>query len=235
VQVDSKGAFDNLSHALSLKALRPHRGCTWILRYIERWLTAPLQYEDGRLEARTQGPAQGGVVSPLLLTLVLHDGFDRWMQRHSPQSPFARYADEGLAHCQTEAEAWAVKEAWRVRFAEGGLELHPDKTRIVYCQDDDRRGEYAHTPFDFLGSTCQARRSKTRWGKYFINFSPAVSTSAAKAMRQKTRRWGLQRRRDKSVEDLARMFNPILRGWLPYDGRCYQSALSPPFGHLDRV
>jgi RNA-directed DNA polymerase len=174
-------------------------------------------------------------VSPLLLNLVLHYVFDRWMQRHYPQHPFARYADDGLAHGKTEAEALTLKEALGVRFAACGLELHPDKTRIVYCKDDDRRGEYAHTKFDFLGYTFQARRSKNRGGKYFINFSPAVSNSAAKAMRQKTRSWGLQRRSDKSLEDLSRMFNPLLRGWINYYGRFYKSAMYSTFCHLDRV
>ena len=235
VKFDIKGAFDNLAHPLILKALRHHTECKWILLYIERWLTAPLAQADGRLEARTKGTAQGGVVSPVLLNLVLHYVFDRWMQRHHPQYPFERYADDGLAHCQTEAQVSALKAALVARFAECGLELHPDKTRIVYCKDDDRRGEYAHTKFDFLGYTFQARRSKNRWGKYFINFSPAVSTSAAKAMRQKTRSWGLQVRSDKSLEDLSRMFNPMLRGWVNYDGRFYKSALYPTLRHLDQV
>ncbi len=235
VKFDIKGAFDNLEHTLILKALRHHTDCKWILLYIERWLTAPLQYADGRVEARTKGTAQGGVVSPLLLNLVLHYVFDRWMSRHYPQHPFERYADDGLAHCQTETEACALKAALVARFAVCGLELHPDKTRIVYCQDDDRRGEYTHTKFDFLGYTFQARRSKNRWGKFFINFTPAVSKSAAKAMRQKTRSWGLQVRSDKSLEDLSRMFNPILRGWANYYGRFYKSAMYPTFRHLDRV
>jgi RNA-directed DNA polymerase len=165
VKFDIKGAFDKLSHTLILKALRHHTDCKWILLYSERWLTAPLHYEDGRREARTKGTAQGGVVSPVLLNLVLHYVFDRWMQRHYPQHPFERYADDGLAHCQTEAEACALKAALVARFAECGLELHPDKTQIVYGQDADRRGEYTHTKFDFLGYTFQARRSKNRWGK----------------------------------------------------------------------
>src|SRR5919198_3090446 len=120
-------------------------------------------------------------------------------------------------------------------FAECGLELHPEKTRIVYCKDDDRQGEYEHTKFDFLGYTFRARRSKNRWGKYFVNFSPAVSNSAGKAMRQRTRSWGLQERSDKSLEDLSRMFNPILRGWINYYGRFYKSAMTSTLRHLDRV
>lgn len=235
VKCDIKGAFDTLSHALILQALRHHTACKWILLYSERWLTAPLHHEDGRLAARTQGTAQGGVVSPVLLTLVLPYVFDRWRQHHYPHYPFERYADAGRAHGQTEAEALALKAALVARFAECGLELHPAKTRSIYCKDAGRQGEYEHTKFDFLGYTFRARRSKNRWGKYFINFSPAVSNSAGKAMRQKTRSWGLQERSDKSLEDLSRMFNPLLRGWVNYYGRFYKSAMYPTSRHLDQV
>jgi RNA-directed DNA polymerase len=235
VKFDIKGAFDNLSHELMMKAVRHHTACKWILLYCERWLTAPVQYADGRQEVRTKGTAQGGVVRPLLMNLVLHYVFDHWMQRHYPQYPFERYADDGLAHCQTEVQALALKAVLVERFAQCGLELHPMKTRIIYCKDDDRPGEYEHTKFDFLGYTFRARRSKNRWGKYFINFSPAVSNDAGKAMRRKTRSWGLQRRSDKSLEDLSRMFNPILRGWMNYYGRFYKSALIPTLRHVDRV
>ena len=235
VKFDIKGAFDNLSHALMMRAVRHHTACRWILLYCERWLTAPVQYDDGRQEVRTKGTAQGGVISPLLMNLVLHYVFDRWMQHHYPQYPFERYADDGLAHCQTEAQALALKAALVERFAECGLELHPTKTRIIYCKDDDRPGTYEHTRFDFLGYTFRARRSKNRWGKYFVNFSPAVSNDAGKAMRQKTRRWGLQNRSDKSLEDLSRMFNPILRGWMTYYGRFYKSAMTPTLRHMNRV
>ena len=120
------------------------------------------------------------------------------MPRQYPQYPFERHADEGLAHCQTEAHALALKAALGARFAEWDLELPPAQTRMVYGQDADRPGEYAHTKFDFWGYPFRARRSKTRWGQYFITFSPAVGTSAGKARRQKTRRGGLQERRDKS-------------------------------------
>ena len=141
VKFDIKGACDNLSPALIMQAVRHHTAGKWILLYSERWLTAPLQYADGRLEVRTKGTAQGGVVSPVLMKLVLHYVFDRWMQRQYPQYPVERYADDGLAHCQTEAQALALKAALVERFAQGGVELHPAKTRIIYCKDDDRPGE----------------------------------------------------------------------------------------------
>ena len=121
------------------------------------------------------------------------------------------------------------------RLQDCGLELHPEKTKIVYCKDDDRRRTYPNEKFDFLGYTFRPRRSKNRKGKFFINFSPAVSDKAAKAIRDEIRSWNLPKRSDKAIEDLSRMFNPIIRGWLQYYGRYYRSALYPPMRQLDRA
>ena len=157
------------------------------------------------------------------------------MERNYPNNPFERYADDVIAHCNSEVEANTLKEAIKQRLHECKLELHPEKTRIVYCKDDDRRGRYEHEKFDFLGYTFRARRSKNRHGKHFINFSPAVSNKAAKAMRQKMRTWRLQLRSDKSIEDLGRMFYSTINGWINYYGRYYKSALYPVFQHLNRL
>jgi RNA-directed DNA polymerase len=135
-------------------------------------------------------------------------------------------ADDAIVHCRTEAEAQEVRAAIAARFEECGLELHPEKTQIVYCKDGDRRRTYPNEKFDFLGYTFRPRRSKNRKGKFFINFSPAVSDKAVKAIRAEIRSWNLHLRSDKSIEDLSRMFNPIIRGWLQYYGRFYRSALS---------
>ena len=146
----------------------------------ERWLKAPVQLADGILVNPGKGTPQGGVISPLLANLFLHYGFDMWMRRKHPSIPLERYADDVVCHCQSEDQA---KELWRElkgRFSECGLELHPEKTKIVYCKDDDRRGNYPNESFDFLGYTFRARRSKNRWGEYFVNFSPAVSNQATK-------------------------------------------------------
>ena len=151
--------------------------------YIERWLKAPVQEEDGQLVPREKGTPQGGVISPLLANLFLHYAFDRWMAKQYPQMPFERYADDAIVHCRTEAEAQEVRAAIAARLQECGLELHPEKTKIVYCKDDDRRRTYPNEKFDFLGYTFRPRRSKNRQGKFFINFSPAVSDKAVKAIR----------------------------------------------------
>ena len=234
LDLDIKGFFDNLDHDLLMRAVCKHTDCSWMLLYIERWHKAPAQLADGTLVPRQKGTPQGGVISPLLANLFLHYAFDEWMRRTYPQNPFARYADDVVVHCQTESEAGALRQAIAGRLAQCKLELHPEKTKIVYCKDDDRRGNYLNEKFDFLGFTFRARRSKNRWGKYFINFSPAVSDRAAKTMRRTMRSWRLHLRSDKALDDLSRMFNPVLHGWINYYGNYYKSALYPIFRHLDR-
>ncbi len=130
-----------------------------------------------------------GVISPVLSNLFLHYVFDRWMERNHPQHPWARYADDAVTHCRTRENAENLLKQLHERFNECGLELHPDKTKIVYCKDDDRRAEHQEIKFDFLGYTFRPRRSKNRHGKFFINFTPGVSNKAAKAMRHKIRNW----------------------------------------------
>jgi RNA-directed DNA polymerase len=234
VDLDIKGFFDNLDQNLLMRAVKKHAKDQWLVLYIERWLKAPVQEEDGKLIPREKGTPQGGVISPLLANLFLHYAFDRWITVKYPHVPFERYADDAIVHCKTETEAQEVRAAIATRLGECGLELHPEKTRIVYCKDDDRRRRYPNEKFDFLGYTFQARRSKNRKGKFFINFSPAVSNKAAMAMRTEVRSWNLPQRSDKAIEDLSRMFNPIVRGWIRYYGRYYPSALYPTMRQLDR-
>src|SRR5215469_8402040 len=211
VDLDIRGFFDNIDHELMNRAVRKHAKEKWMVLYIERWLTAPMQEEDGQLVSRDKGTPQGGVVSPLLANLFLHYAFDLWMQRTFPQLRFERYADDVIVHCRTEKQAQEVRAAIARRMQECRLELHPDKTKIVYCKDDDRRERYAQEKFDFLGYTFRPRSSMSRKGKYFINFSPAISEKASKAIRRTIRDWKLHLRSDTSLEDLSRMFNPIIR------------------------
>jgi RNA-directed DNA polymerase len=138
------------------------------------------------------------------------------MDRNAPQLPWVRYADDGLVHCRSQKEAEKLLQRLKERFAECGLELHPDKTRIVYCKDDDRKGPYGETSFDFLGYTFRPRRAKNKYGKYFVNFLPAISDESAKELRSEIHDWRMHLKSDKSIEDLSRMFNPIIRGWINY-------------------
>ena len=233
IDLDIRGFFDNLDHALVMRAVEKYTQCRWILLYVKRWLKAAVQQEDGTLAPRTKGTPQGGVISPLLANVFLHLAFDEWMHKTQPDVPFERYADDIVAHCRTEVQAKRVLESIRRRLEHCRLELHPDKTKLVYCRDDDRRGRYPHEKFDFLGYTFRPRRSRNRWGKYFVNFSPAVSNDAAKRMRQELRSWRIHLRSDKAIDDLARMWNPILRGWIQYYGHFYKSALYPILRHFN--
>ena len=235
VDLDIKGFFDNLDHKRLMKLLRKHTDREWIHLYVERWLKAPAQSRDGTLFNRNIGTPQGGVISPLLANLFLHYAFDEWMRRNYSSILFERYADDIIVHCRSEKQARWIKAMIEKRLVQFELELHPEKTRIVYCKDDDRKGSYPNEKFDFLGFTFRPRRSKNRWGKHFINFSPAVSRKAVKSMHQTMRDWHLHLRSDKTLEDLSRMFNPILQGWINYYGSYYKSALYPVFCHLDHI
>ena len=167
-----------------------------------------MQEENGRLVPREKGTPQGGVISPLLANLFLHYAFDRWLTKRYPQLSFERYADDAIVHCRTERQAQEVRAAIAARLRDCGLELHPEKTKIVYCKDEDRRRTYPNEKFDFLGYTFRPRRSKNRFEKYFINFSPAVSDKAVKAIRAEIRSWKLHLRSDKSIEDLSTDVQP---------------------------
>jgi RNA-directed DNA polymerase len=234
IDLDIKGFFDNLDQNLLLLAVRKHAPEPWIVLYIERWLKAPRQEEDGRLVPREKGTPQGGVISPLLANLFLHYALDRWLAENYPQVPFERYADDAIVHCRTERQAQEMRKAIAERLRSCGLELHPEKTKIVYCKDDSRKGTYSNESFDFLSYRFQPRKAKNRKGKFFINFSPAVSEQAAKDMRDTIRSWKLPKRSDQTIEELSLMFNPIIRGWLQYYGRYYRSALYASLRVLDR-
>ena len=235
LDLDIKGFFDNIDHDLLMRAVRKHTNCKWVLLYIERWLNAPAQLEEGSLINRDKGTPQGGVISPLLANLFLHYAFDTWMKRHYPQIPFERYADDGICHCRSKAEAERLRVAIEKRFAECGLELNLQKTKIVYCKEDDRRGNYPEQKFDFLGFTFQPRRAKNRKGKLFVGFIPAISNKAKKSICDTMRRWKMHRQTDKSLDELARVVNPVLRGWINYYGSFYKSALYRVFQHLNNI
>jgi RNA-directed DNA polymerase len=235
IDMDIRGFFDNLDHDLVLKAVAHHTDQRWILLYVQRWLTAPLQREDGSLVARDRGSPQGSAISPLLANLFMHYAFDAWMARTFPAVRFERYCDDVVVHCRTEAEAHRVREAISVRLAEcGGLQLHPDKTRIVYCKDGKRRGPYGHTSFTFLGYTFRSRKVRAKDGSYFFSLNPAVSDQAAKRIRAQIRSWRLHLRSGSTLQDLAREINPIVRGWINYYGRFYKSELYPSLNGINR-
>lgn len=233
LDLDIKGFFDSIDHQLLIKAVRHHVDCPWVLLYIERWLVAPVKLEDGTIEERTQGSPQGAVISPVLANLFLHYVFDVWMRRHHAGVPFERYADDVVCHCRTLQQAQALKQALEIRFADCRLMLHPEKTKIVYCKDARRGGSYPVTSFDFLGYTFRPRMVQGPY-EHFCGFTPAISNKAAKAIRTEMRSWRLHRKTDKTMKDLANMFNPILQGWVNYYGRFTKSWLTRAMWTLDR-
>lgn len=233
IDLDIKGFFDNLNHELMMKAVRFHTDNKWVHLYIDRWLKAPMKEEDGQLKERTCGTPQGGVVSPLLANIFMHHAFDDWMRKHFPYVKFERYADDCLAHCSSHRQAKEVLEAIRKRLQDCGLELHPDKTKIVYCKDVNRNGSYENENFDFLGYTFRPRLSMNRRGKTFVNFTPAMCKQAANRIRKEIRSWKVHLRSDKNITDLARMFNAKVQGWVNYYGRYYKSAMYPCLKNLE--
>ena len=227
IDLDVRAFFDSVDHSRMLKAVARHTGARWVLLYVARWLKAPMRQADGTLAARDRGTPQGSAVSPVLANLYLHYAFDMWLAREYPGVAFERYCDDAVIHCTSREQAVMVRDALAGRLAEVGLELHPDKTRVVYCKDADRRGDHEVTSFTFLGYTFRPRLAKNRWGKHFVSFLPAVSKDAVKAMSREIRSWHIARRSDKSLTDLAQMFNSIVQGWINYYGRFYKSMLYP--------
>jgi RNA-directed DNA polymerase len=224
LDLDIRAFFDSVPHDLLLKAVAHHTDLRWVLLYIERWLKAPMQMPNGTLVERDKGTPQGSPISPLLANLFMHYAFDKWMDREHPGRPFERFADDIVAHCDTEEQARALRAAIADRLGALGLELHPEKTKVVYCKDASRRGKSEHTSFDFLGYTFRGRLARGPRG-YFVSFSPAMSTKAKKAKGLQIRAWHLNRRSGKDLSDLAGEINPQVRGWINYYGAFYRSEL----------
>lgn len=216
-----------------IKALELHIDTKWEMLYIKRWLVAPIQTKDGLLQ-RDRGTPQGGVISPLLANLFLHYAFDVWMSKNYPNIPFERYADDAVCHCKSLKEVQYLKTALSERMKECKLELHPQKTKIVYCKDDKRKGEYENISFDFLGFTFQPRQRKNFKGEFFVGFNPAISIKASKRIRLVMRRWNVQRRSDLSLEELSSFCTPVIRGWINYYSLFRNRDVMELMGHFDR-
>lgn len=220
-----------------MKAVEKHVEEKWIKLYIGRWLTAPMQQADGTQIARNCGTPQGGVISPLLSNLFLHYVFDSFMQRTYPERKWCRYADDGLIHCRTRAEAEQMLAALTQRFAECGLTLHPNKTRIIYCKDGNRRGNVPYEKsFDFLGYTFRGRTCKNaKQNCLFTSFTPAVSRAAQKSMRSQIRKSNVRNHTELNLNEIAAKYNPFLTGWINYYGRYTRSAMYPVLRHFNQT
>lgn len=228
IDLDVRKFFDSVDHDLMVKAVEanitPEQ--RWVVLYVKRWLTAPILMPDGRMAERDRGTPQGSAISPVLANLFMHYAFDSWLEREFPAVQFERFADDAVVHCATERQASLVLDALGARMAEVGLELHPEKTKIVYCKDRKRRLDHEHTSFTFLGYTFRARKAPTRDGQsMFTAFLPAVSRDALKKMSVEVRRWRINLRTTSDIAALAGWMNPVIRGWMNYYGKFYRTEL----------
>jgi len=233
--LDIRAFFDSVPWDLVLKAVAHHTDQRWILLYVERWLKAPLQRQDGTLVARDRGTPQGSAISPLLANLFMHYAFDAWMARQYPAVRFERYCDDVVVHCGSQGQARQVRDAIADRLAQVGLELHPDKTRIVYCKDYKRHLDYDQVTFTFCGYEFRPRKAYDKVRKRsFTGFLPAVAPGKLTDISRKVASMRLHRRTNTTLEVLAREVNPVLRGWLNYFTEFYPSAVSPIGRRMDR-
>jgi group II intron reverse transcriptase/maturase len=235
IDLDVKAFFDSVPWDLMLKAVARHTDQRWVMLYVERWLKAPMLMPDGTLTHRTKGTPQGGPISPLIANIFLHYGFDMWMVREFPGVLFERFADDVVVHCVTERQARHVREAIGRRLADVGLQLHPDKTRVVFCENSRRRRDYEQVTFTFCGYAFRPRKVyDKKSGQAYTRFLPAVAPGKLTDMSRKAASWRLHRRVTWTLNDLAEEVNPALRGWLNYFTVFYPSAVIPVCTRIDR-
>jgi group II intron reverse transcriptase/maturase len=236
VDLDVKSFFDTVPWDLMLKAVARHTGQKWVLLYVERWLKASMLMPDGSLIHRVKGTPQGDPISPLLANLFLHYGFDAWMARVYPTVTFERFADDMVIHCVSERQARYLRDAVARRLADVGLEVHPDKTRIVYCRDSRRRRAWnGPVSFTFCGYTFRPRKAYNKVSKEaFTGFLPAVAPGKLTDLSRRVASWRLPRRTTLTLNDLAAAVNLVLRGWLAYFTVFYPTAVIPLCKRIDR-
>ncbi len=234
IDMDIKGFFDTINHELLMKAVRKHVSENWCLIYIDRWLNAKIFKENGELLDRDLGTPQGGVISPLLANIFLHYAFDKWMEVKYPDITFERYADDVIIHAPNERVTRRLLKSITTRMEEVKLTLHPKKTKIVYCKRKGRVGKYNIVSFDFLGYTFQPRRIRTKSGLIMLGFSPAICKSAKKKITAEFRSMKIPFWIHHTIEQVAKIINRKLNGWIYYYGKFRKSALTGTMRSLNK-
>lgn len=231
IDLDIKGFFDNIDHGKLMLAVEKDVNENWCLIYIKRWLNAPVQKKSGELiRKQGKGTPQGGVISPLLANLFLHYAMDKWLELKHKTVSFERYADDVILHCKSKAQAEWLLGKIRERMADCGLELHPDKTKLVYCRDYRRQGKYPVVKFDFLGYSFQPRTTKSqKTGKLFLGYDCAISISSKKRIADKMEELNIVGLTFKSIVGVAQFLNPFIRGWVNYYGRFRKYEMNSVF------
>ena len=231
IYLDIKGFFDNIDHAKLMLAVEKHVPERWVLLYIKRWLATPVLTQLGeRIEKQSKGTPQGGVISPLLANLFPHYAFDKWIEKTDKTVNYTRYADDVIVHCKSEAHAEQLLKAIRERMESVGLELHPKKTKIVYCRDYRRKGKYPINKFNFLGYSFQPRSTKSKKTKrLFLGFDCAISIESRKRIATKLSALKVEKLSFKSIVGVAQYLNPLIRGWVNYYGKFRAYELTKVF------
>ena len=233
LDMDIKAFFDTIDHGLVMRAIGKHVELKWQRLYIERWLKAPVEHPDGRLESRQKGTPQGGVISPLIANLFLHYVFDLWMKVHWPEIEFERYADDIICHCSSQGQARRLKQELEERFNSCGLALHLGKTKIVYCKSSYFKQEYPLISFDFLGFTFRPRLTRSRLKNMMVGFTPAISRKSAKRIREAITSWGLSKMQTIGLDSLSKAIRAKVQGWINYYGKFGIGELRRVLFHMD--
>ncbi|KAA1241033.1 group II intron reverse transcriptase/maturase [Aquimarina sp. RZ0] len=235
IDLDIKGFFYNINHTKLMLAIEKHVPENWVKLYIKRWLSCPIMTKSGKLISKQgKGTPQGGVISPLLANLFLHYGLDKWLEQTDATVKFTRYADDVILHCKSQSHAEQMLGAIKNRMQNIGLELHPQKTKIVYCKDYRRREKYHNVKFDFLGYSFQPRTSKSKKRRgLFLGFDCAISICSRKQIADKLGEIKVHRMTANSIVGIAKILNPMIRGWINYYGKFRKSMLHGVFKLLN--